>query len=357
MTPDDFIPKWRGVTLKERAPPRSTSSTCAASWTSRRRPRPTPTASGTASRRAPPRPGAATAGRMSGSAPASAGSTRARARTSKAAFKQLQLYTPALEYPPLLIVSRHRDRIVIHTAFTGTVPDVHDPGPGRPARRRPSAGCSSGPSPSPSGCGPARPPRTSPKRRPGASASSPRPCAPAGMTPGAVGALLHPAPVLPVRRGHRAAAPTAVHPAAGCRAQATRPALPAMLEDLFGAMATGGRIGFEPVDWFNGGLFDSADALPLEPDDIKTPARAGRLDWSAIEPSIFGTLFERGLDPDKRSPTRRPLHRPRLDHAPGGPGGPRPAAGRVGRAARSRSQALMAKAARRQVAPPPGPRP
>ena len=24
-------------------------------------------------------------------------------------------------------------------------------------------------------------------------------------------------------------------------------------------------------------------------------------DWSAIEPSIFGTLFERTLDPDKRS--------------------------------------------------------
>ena len=25
------------------------------------------------------------------------------------------------------------------------------------------------------------------------------------------------------------------------------------------------------------------------------------LDWGAIEPSIFGTLFERGLDPAKRS--------------------------------------------------------
>ena len=25
------------------------------------------------------------------------------------------------------------------------------------------------------------------------------------------------------------------------------------------------------------------------------------LDWSAIKPSIFGTLFERGLDPSKRS--------------------------------------------------------
>ncbi len=77
--------------------------------------------------------------------------------------------------------------------------------------------------------------------------------------------------------------------------------LAGMLEDLFGAMATGGRIGFEPVDWFNGGLFDTRDALPLELDDVKTLRALAGLDWSAIEPSIFGTLFERGLDPDKRS--------------------------------------------------------
>ncbi len=77
--------------------------------------------------------------------------------------------------------------------------------------------------------------------------------------------------------------------------------LSTMLEDLFGAMAKGGRIGFEAVEWFNGGLFDTRDALPLERDDIKTLRALAGLDWSAIEPSIFGTLFERGLDPDKRS--------------------------------------------------------
>ncbi|MCU0842346.1 MAG: hypothetical protein MUC79_11595, partial [Thiobacillaceae bacterium] len=74
-----------------------------------------------------------------------------------------------------------------------------------------------------------------------------------------------------------------------------------MLQDLFGAMAKGGRVGFDPVDWFNGGLFDSADTLPLEVDDIRTLRALAGLDWSAIEPTIFGTLFERGLDPDKRS--------------------------------------------------------
>ncbi|MEZ5582620.1 MAG: type IIL restriction-modification enzyme MmeI [Candidatus Competibacteraceae bacterium] len=74
-----------------------------------------------------------------------------------------------------------------------------------------------------------------------------------------------------------------------------------MARDLFRAMQSGGRIGFEPVEWFNGGLFDSDAALPLDLSAIKLVLKAARLDWSDIDPSIFGTLFERGLDPDKRS--------------------------------------------------------
>ena len=74
-----------------------------------------------------------------------------------------------------------------------------------------------------------------------------------------------------------------------------------LARDLFGAMSTGGRIGFEPVAWFNGGLFDDDTALPLEKTDIDTVLAAAALDWSEIDPSILGTLFERGLDPDKRS--------------------------------------------------------
>ena len=70
---------------------------------------------------------------------------------------------------------------------------------------------------------------------------------------------------------------------------------------LFGAMATGGDVGFEPVARFNGGLFDDDTALPLDQEGIETALRAAALDWSEIDPSIFGTLFERGLDPDKRS--------------------------------------------------------
>ena len=74
-----------------------------------------------------------------------------------------------------------------------------------------------------------------------------------------------------------------------------------LARDLFGAMSTGGRIGFERVAWFNGGLFDDDTALPLDREGVATALRAAALDWSEIDPSILGTLFERGLDPDKRS--------------------------------------------------------
>ena len=71
--------------------------------------------------------------------------------------------------------------------------------------------------------------------------------------------------------------------------------------DLFRAMKDGGRVGFEHVDWFNGGLFDDDMAIPLDTDDIALMQRVADLNWSEIDTTIFGTLFERGLDPDKRS--------------------------------------------------------
>jgi hypothetical protein len=74
-----------------------------------------------------------------------------------------------------------------------------------------------------------------------------------------------------------------------------------LAQDLFRAMQSGGRVGFEPVEWFNGSLFDTDEALALHQEDITRVLQASHLDWSEIDPSIFGTLFERGLDPDKRS--------------------------------------------------------
>ena len=72
-------------------------------------------------------------------------------------------------------------------------------------------------------------------------------------------------------------------------------------QDLFAAMRSGGRVGFEKVEWFNGGLFDTDEALALEKADVADLLAAAHLDWSEIDPSILGTLFERGLDPGKRS--------------------------------------------------------
>ena len=70
---------------------------------------------------------------------------------------------------------------------------------------------------------------------------------------------------------------------------------------LFRGMANGGLVGIEPVEWFNGGLFDDDDVLPLQRSDVDAVLAASKLDWSEIDPSILGTLFERGLDPGKRA--------------------------------------------------------
>jgi len=74
-----------------------------------------------------------------------------------------------------------------------------------------------------------------------------------------------------------------------------------MLADLFEAMANGGRFGTDSIAWFNGGLFDDLDVIPLRNDEIRRIWDASRLDWSLVEPAIFGTLFERGLNPGKRA--------------------------------------------------------
>lgn len=73
------------------------------------------------------------------------------------------------------------------------------------------------------------------------------------------------------------------------------------LRQLFRAMAGGGYFGPVQVLHFNGGLFDDDAALDLDSDSLDILTRISSLDWSSIEPSIFGTLFERSLDPGKRS--------------------------------------------------------
>jgi type II restriction/modification system DNA methylase subunit YeeA len=77
--------------------------------------------------------------------------------------------------------------------------------------------------------------------------------------------------------------------------------LTAPLTELFESMRMGGAFGTERIAWFNGGLFDESPALELTGPEVAELLLAGRQDWSSVEPAIFGTLFERSLDPSKRS--------------------------------------------------------
>ncbi len=73
------------------------------------------------------------------------------------------------------------------------------------------------------------------------------------------------------------------------------------MTDLFNKMRTGGDYGSDPIKYFNGGLFDDAPALKLTAHDIGKMMIAASSDWGSVEPAIFGTLFERSLDPNTRA--------------------------------------------------------
>ncbi|WP_200952969.1 MULTISPECIES: class I SAM-dependent DNA methyltransferase [unclassified Rhizobacter] len=72
------------------------------------------------------------------------------------------------------------------------------------------------------------------------------------------------------------------------------------LDRLFAVMRTGGDFGIENIAWFNGGLFEVVDVPVLTEEDLSALRAAACLDWRGLDPGIFGTLFERGLDPRKR---------------------------------------------------------
>ena len=94
-----------------------------------------------------------------------------------------------------------------------------------------------------------------------------------------------------------------------------------LLQELFAKMRAGGFFGVDEIAYFNGGLFgddtpglhdlssqrsvqpwrSDDKTLELTRADLAVLERAARLDWASVEPAIFGTLFERSLDPDKRS--------------------------------------------------------
>ena len=66
-------------------------------------------------------------------------------------------------------------------------------------------------------------------------------------------------------------------------------------------MASGGFFGADQVRHFNGDLFSTVDTVIFSPLAMLQLHEATKKDWRNIEPSIFGTLFERALDASKRS--------------------------------------------------------
>ncbi|HQL95816.1 MAG TPA: N-6 DNA methylase [Candidatus Hydrogenedentes bacterium] len=215
-----------------------------------------------------------------------------------AAYDQLLRYRNALENPPLLVVC-DLDRIIVHTNFTGTVSAVHEiplEALGEPRNIEILRAVFENP-------GALRPGRTS-----------------VAVTRDAARHLAEIAAILRGRGLDPAAVAHFLDRVVFCLFAEDVGLLPDMvftrllektgrdperftkqLGHLFDAMAAGGDFGLESVRRFNGNLFDDRTVLDLTAEDIARIAAAAKLDWSAVDPSIFGTLFERGLDPATRT--------------------------------------------------------
>ncbi len=222
-------------------------------------------------------------------------------RDLNAALKQLTDYALQLDNPPLLVVC-DRERIVIHTAFTGypdepreiRIDDLIEP-----EKRQLLAWVFTDPE----------------KLRPEKST--------AAITAQAAGQF---AQLAAAMRGRGCSGDGVAHflvQCLFCMFAEDEQLLPAgvfsqllanagddadkaarRIEKLFTAMQQrGGEYGDHDIAWFNGGLFKSIAVPPLTAADLHSLHRAAAdMDWRAIDPTIFGTLFERGLDPAARAP-------------------------------------------------------
>ena len=78
---------------------------------------------------------------------------------------------------------------------------------------------------------------------------------------------------------------------------------PVLVSGLWKEMAVGTRFSallFKEIACFNGGLFENTSALPVSTPQLAMLIEASGKDWSAVEPSIFGTLLTRALDSRER---------------------------------------------------------
>ena len=76
---------------------------------------------------------------------------------------------------------------------------------------------------------------------------------------------------------------------------------PHEVEQLWRAMNDGLPFGYEAkLLRFNGGLFSHCHSIPMTAEQLQLLLDAAKCDWSNVEPTIFGTLLERALDPFDR---------------------------------------------------------
>ncbi len=215
------------------------------------------------------------------------------------AFAQLQRYAIALDNPPLLIVSDIGTTIRIHTNWTNSVSKVYEiaiADLGDPTKRGWLKAALSDPEA-------LRPTKTRQE-----------------LTEEVAGEFAELARSLRARGHHPEQVAPVINRLVFCMFADDVKLLPdnifmRMLEralddhsqfegfarSLFTAMKSGGHIGFEKVAWFNGGLFNDDLVFALDKKEIAIVHRAAKHFWGDVDPSILGTLFERGLDPDKRS--------------------------------------------------------
>ena len=73
------------------------------------------------------------------------------------------------------------------------------------------------------------------------------------------------------------------------------------LRNLFAMMRTGGFFWGEMIPYFNGGLFDDDFVPESLPDIVPSLRETSQYNWGSVDPSIFGTLFERIIDESKRA--------------------------------------------------------
>lgn len=220
-------------------------------------------------------------------------------RDLKQALKQLLDYSPALGYPPLLVVC-DRQRIEIHTAFNGypdeprliNLDDIglpenlqilrwvfNDPEKLRPAKS--SAAIT--------------------EEAAGQFAALALTMQSRGEEPQKVAHFLNQC-LFCMFAEDQTLLPDKVFTNLLVNAKGDPVTASSRLQKLFTVMRKGGDYGDNAISWFNGGLFKAIEVPKLTAGELESLTVAARdKDWRAIEPAIFGTLFERGLNPSKRS--------------------------------------------------------